>query len=181
MDRWVSWSRSWGNGRSETEASSISRLPPTTILLQSLLSTAHPIQHASTSPMSPSTLCSARPDEGCAPGPSTSPLAPPFAGEPVVFPAPAPASLAQAYTRFLIHNAPAVASVESTVRSATYLLPGRFEGAEIASEGGQSRASGSCESSAARPDKAFMGCRPWRQDVLAARTLVDMDVDIECD
>lgn len=130
--------------------------------------------------MSPSTLYSARPDEGGAPGPSTSPLAPPLAGEPVVFPATAPASLAQAYTRFLIHNAPAVASVESTVRSATYLLPGRFEGAEIASEGGQSRSSGSCES-AARLDKAFMGCRPWRQDALAARTLVDLDVDIECD
>jgi hypothetical protein len=47
-------------------------------------------------------------------------------------------SLAQAYTRFLIHNAPTIASAESAVRSATYLLPGRFEGAEIASEGGAS-------------------------------------------
>lgn len=43
-----------------------------------------------------------------------------------------------AYSQFLIHNASTVSSVESAIRSATYLLPGRFEGAEIASEGGQS-------------------------------------------
>ncbi|KAL7412516.1 peroxisome membrane protein [Mrakia frigida] len=44
-------------------------------------------------------------------------------------------TLISAYSKFLIHNASTVSSVESAIRSATYLLPGRFEGAEIASEG----------------------------------------------
>ncbi|KAJ1953804.1 hypothetical protein IWQ62_005907 [Dispira parvispora] len=45
------------------------------------------------------------------------------------------AKLAQAYERFLLNNASQISSIESTVRSLTYVLPGRFSDADVASEG----------------------------------------------
>ncbi|KAJ1649290.1 hypothetical protein IWQ61_009578, partial [Dispira simplex] len=45
------------------------------------------------------------------------------------------AKFAQAYERFLLKNASQISSIESTVRSLTYVLPGRFSDADLASEG----------------------------------------------
>jgi peroxin-16 len=39
------------------------------------------------------------------------------------------------YQNFITENSPVVASLESGLRSASYLLPGRFKDAEVASEG----------------------------------------------
>ncbi|GFZ49411.1 hypothetical protein JCM24511_07531 [Saitozyma sp. JCM 24511] len=46
-----------------------------------------------------------------------------------------PSSLVTAYEDLLVHNLSAVRSVESALRNVTWLLPGRFEDAELASEG----------------------------------------------
>lgn len=50
---------------------------------------------------------------------------------------PAPQSLLDSYARLLIAHHPFLASAESAIRSATYLLPGRFDGAEVAAEAGE--------------------------------------------
>ncbi|KAH6570251.1 hypothetical protein BASA61_001319 [Batrachochytrium salamandrivorans] len=43
--------------------------------------------------------------------------------------------MASEYAEFVRNNAKTIGSIESSVRSLTYILPGRFEGAEILSEG----------------------------------------------
>lgn len=43
--------------------------------------------------------------------------------------------LVQAYEKLLLDNVSTVQSVESGIRNLTWLLPGRFEDAELASEG----------------------------------------------
>ena len=40
-----------------------------------------------------------------------------------------------AYERFLLNNLATVKTIESSLRNVTWLLPGRFEDAELASEG----------------------------------------------
>lgn len=47
-------------------------------------------------------------------------------------------NLVQAYERLLLGNVETVRSVESGLRNLTWLLPGRFEDSEIASEGCES-------------------------------------------
>jgi hypothetical protein len=47
-------------------------------------------------------------------------------------------NLVQAYERLLLGNVESVRSVESGLRNLTWLLPGRFEDSEIASEGRRS-------------------------------------------
>jgi peroxin-16 len=47
-------------------------------------------------------------------------------------------NLVQAYERLLLGNVESVRSVESGLRNLTWLLPGRFEDYEIASEGRRS-------------------------------------------
>ena len=42
------------------------------------------------------------------------------------------------YESFLIHNGSTISSLESTLRSVTWLLPGRFKDAELVSEARQS-------------------------------------------
>ena len=44
-------------------------------------------------------------------------------------------NLVQAYEKLLLDNVSTVRSVESGIRSLTWLLPGRFEDSELASEG----------------------------------------------
>lgn len=44
-------------------------------------------------------------------------------------------NLVQAYERLLVNNVDTVRSVESGLRNLTWLLPGRFEDADVASEG----------------------------------------------
>ena len=46
-----------------------------------------------------------------------------------------PPSLVNSYERLLLHNISTVATVESGIRNITWLLPGRFQDAEVASEG----------------------------------------------
>jgi hypothetical protein len=46
-----------------------------------------------------------------------------------------PSSLVAAYENLLVHNLSTIRSVESGLRNVTWLLPGRFEDAEVASEG----------------------------------------------
>ncbi|KAK4688983.1 hypothetical protein P7C73_g1126, partial [Tremellales sp. Uapishka_1] len=46
-----------------------------------------------------------------------------------------PSALVESYERLLIDNVSTVQTVESAIRNITYFLPGRFEDAEIASEG----------------------------------------------
>lgn len=48
--------------------------------------------------------------------------------------------LVEQYENLLISNLPAVRSIESGLRNFSWLLPGRFEDAELASEGCESRA-----------------------------------------
>jgi peroxin-16 len=45
----------------------------------------------------------------------------------------------QLYEGILLRNLSSVASIESAIRNITWLLPGRFEDSEIASEGCESR------------------------------------------
>jgi peroxin-16 len=47
--------------------------------------------------------------------------------------------LVEQYENLLISNLPAVRSIESGLRNVSWLLPGRFEDAELASEGCESR------------------------------------------
>ena len=49
-------------------------------------------------------------------------------------------SLLQRYESFLINNVQTLASLESTLRSVSWLLPGRFKDAELASESREHRA-----------------------------------------
>jgi peroxin-16 len=46
-----------------------------------------------------------------------------------------PSSLVTAYEGLLINNVSTVQTVESAIRNVTWFLPGRFEDAEVASEG----------------------------------------------
>jgi hypothetical protein len=45
------------------------------------------------------------------------------------------ANLKRQYEQLLFNNIPAVASIEGGIRNVTWLLPGRFQDAEVASEG----------------------------------------------
>jgi peroxin-16 len=45
------------------------------------------------------------------------------------------AALKQQYEHLLLNNISAVASIEGGIRNVTWLLPGRFQDAEVASEG----------------------------------------------
>lgn len=45
-----------------------------------------------------------------------------------------PSSWLSGYSDFIIKNASAVSQIESALRSLTYIIPGRFKEAELASE-----------------------------------------------
>ena len=45
------------------------------------------------------------------------------------------AALKQQYEHLLLNNISAVASIEGGIRNVTWLLPGRFQDADVASEG----------------------------------------------
>jgi len=86
-----------------------------------------PVSHQAHTSLSPELLLPTHPLH-------TAALTPPSSSHPPI-PHLLPMSSALArYESFLIHNGSTIASLESTLRSLTWLLPGRFKDAELVSE-----------------------------------------------